>query len=131
MVGDSVPGLIDSLIPDRGVIFLFRGVDTCSDFPGDLALTKGSRRADSTGDGEGEPCSLGVNGLFTFRKFELRAGVSGLEELALVCLSAGIVGRGEADGDGLCCYDALDINAMGGYLLPEAYHCRRTPKRGA
>ena len=127
--GDSVPGL-DLLTPDRGVILLFRGVDTCSVLPGDLALTKGSLRDDITGDGEGEPCNLGVNGLLTFRKFELRAGVSGLEELALVCLSAGIVGRGDADGEGLCCYDSLDINAMGVCLLPEGYH-RRTVERGA
>lgn len=104
MEGDSVPGL-DLLAPDRGVILLFRGVDTCSVFPGDLALTKGSLRDDNTGDEEAEPCSLGVKGVLTFRKFELRAGVSGLEELALVCLSGGIVGRGETDSDGLCCYE--------------------------
>ena len=74
----------------------FSGVVVWSGFEGDFDLTKGCFPEERLGEEMEGPATLGVNGLLTVRKFELSAGVSGLEVFDLVCLSPDIVvGRGE------------------------------------
>jgi len=107
--GDSVP-ILDFLAPDLGVTLWLRGVVWPSVLPGDLDLTKDSLRAFNAGEEEAEagpvelvlalteeePASLGVTIGLPARKLEERAGVSGFEALeVLVCLSEGMVGKGE------------------------------------
>lgn len=97
--GESPP-IRDTRAPDRGVIFPLSfevaGDRKSSLREMDAALGSGrrARRGGLTGDEIFGPASLGVNGLFEFRKAVLNVGVKGLAGVPLFCLSRGMVGQG-------------------------------------